>query len=596
VSSEQLAAARDALARGDVLVAYDLAVGASRGGPTDLEARYVAALALARSGALDRAAPEAARLRHDVDRAATASVRLREDSAALEARISKDLALRAPPGAQPACFAEAADRYEATVERFNRHYACINAATMRLLAGEVARAHELARRALELASTQPLADAETRYWAAATTAEAHLIRRDVGAARQALKLAASLSTGDWGARAATRRQLEVVCSVIGVGREILDVLRVPAVIHYCGHLIAGAAGLGRFPIRLAQQVSADVAAYLDDRAVGFAYGSLACGADTIVAEAVLARGGELHVVLPFHTAEFEKVSVEPAGAVWLDRFRACLARATSVIHASDSAYLGDDGLFGYASRIAMGHAINRAQSLGSEVEQLAIWDEKPPVSGTERNIDIWRRTGRPTHVTSLRSRTPPPGAPPETQPTHPPRAIRAVMFADFRGFSGLYDEHYPAVLQRVFQPLAAVVDRYGENASWRNTWGDAVVVVFDDVVAAARCALELQEAVQTIDLVACGLPPDLSLRIGVHAGPILHLADPFCGADGWWGREMTRAARIEPRTPEGEVYGTDALAALIAIEPSSGIACDYVGRVTTAKEFETIPMYRLRRE
>ena len=101
---------------------------------------------------------------------------------------------------------------------------------------------------------------------------------------------------------------------------------------------------------------------------------------------------------------------------------------------------------------------------------------------------------------------------------------------------------------------------------------------------------------QTIDLVTCGLPPDLSLRIGVHAGPILRLADPFCGADGWWGREMTRAARIEPRTPEGEVYGTDALAALIAIEPSSGIACDYVGRVTTAKEFETIPMYRLRRE
>src|SRR5207237_6033026 len=125
-------------------------------------------------------------------------------------------------------------------------------------------------------------------------------------------------------------------------------------------------------IGLEQQVSADVAAYLDDRAVGFAYGSLACGGDTIVAEAVLARGGELHVVLPFHTAEFEKVSVEPAGGLWLDRFRACLARATSVIHASDSAYLGDDGLFGYASRIARGHAVTRARRPGSEVEELAL--------------------------------------------------------------------------------------------------------------------------------------------------------------------------------------------------------------------------------
>ena len=40
---------------------------------------------------------------------------------------------------------------------------------------------------------------------------------------------------------------------------------------------------------------------------------------------------------------------------------------------------------------------------------------------------------------------------------------------------------------------------------------------------------------------------------------------------------------------------TDAFAALLALEPNCGSATEYVGRVTTAKQFETIPMYRLRR-
>ena len=57
---------------------------------------------------------------------------------------------------------------------------------------------------------------------------------------------------------------------------------------------------------------------------------------------------------------------------------------------------------------------------------------------------------------------------------------------------------------------------------------------------------------------------------------------------------MTRAARIEPRTPEGEVYVTDTFAASLSLEPNATALCEYVGMVTTAKGFETIPMYRLR--
>jgi hypothetical protein len=74
------------------------------------------------------------------------------------------------------------------------------------------------------------------------------------------------------------------------------------------------------------------------------------------------------------------------------------------------------------------------------------------------------------------------------------------------------------------------------------------------------------------------------------------IVDPIRRELTYWGRELTRAARIEPRTPEGEVYVTDAFAALLALERSAPFVTEYVGRVTTAKDFETIPMYRLQRK
>ena len=138
-----------------------------------------------------------------------------------------------------------------------------------------------------------------------------------------------------------------------------------------------------------------------------------------------------------------------------------------------------------------------------------------------------------------------------------------------------------------------MLDSFGESVLGRNTWGDALLVVFSDVVTAGHAAMAFQDVMSGVDLERVGLPDDLGLRIGVHVGPVLFRPDPVRAMPGWWGRELTRAAHIEPRTPEGEVYATDAFAALLALEPESGLACEYVGRVTTAKDFETIPMYRI---
>ena len=51
-----------------------------------------------------------------------------------------------------------------------------------------------------------------------------------------------------------------------------------------------------------------------------------------------------------------------------------------------------------------------------------------------------------------------------------------------------------------------MLDEFRDQVLHRNTWGDALYVVLTDPVAAAACALELQEAMAAIDLEAAGLP------------------------------------------------------------------------------------------
>jgi hypothetical protein len=595
VSDNAVARARAALSRGDLLVAYDEAVSAADADPDDLDARFLAALALARAGGRDRARVAAADLLAAIESTPAVSLSLREDAAALVARIAKDEAFSVTGNDRTARIRHAADLYEAVADRFDRYYACINAATLRLLAADVEHARSLARRARDLVAAERATAVGDDYWREATDAEAALILGDADGAHRMLVRAATIAGDDYAALAVTRRQLRLVCEVTATDRGVLDALPSPLVLHYCGHRIDVTEDSGRFPPELEGQVDREIRAFMADRHVGFAYGSLASGADILVAEAALDAGVRLEVVLPFDTQEFERISVAPAGRGWCERFRSCLVRAASVAHASDSSFMHDDGLFGYAGRIAMGHALNRAAVLDAPAEQLAIWDriEVVGVAGTAHDIAIWRAARRPTHVIELRTKARPQRASPPTRA--PTREIGAILFTDLHGFSRLRDEQFPSFVSKVLSEMAAVLDGHAGALRWRNSWGDAIAAVFSDVTSAADCAVGLHEALARIDLAAIGLPADLDLRIGAHAGPVMPIPDPVTAKPTYWGRELTRAARIEPRTPEGEVYVTDAFAALLALEPEAPFATEYVGRVSTARDFETIPMYQLRR-
>ena len=115
--------------------------------PTRTEAAYLAALALARSGATDVAEAFADAFLDEAG--ADLPAVLARDVSALRARIAKDRALAAPDTQARAQFAEAARRYEATFDRYGGSYPAVNAATTWLLAGDIARSRRLAAAARE---------------------------------------------------------------------------------------------------------------------------------------------------------------------------------------------------------------------------------------------------------------------------------------------------------------------------------------------------------------------------------------------------------------------------------------------------------------
>ncbi len=574
--------ARAALANGDLIGAYD---GAERGlveGEPAGPLHYVQVLALARMGDRARAIE-----RYDAYRLDASSD---IDVWALRARLLKDEALAAPAAARAELLDRASAAYLAVHERTGGYFPGINAATLAQLAGRVGDARTLAAQLLD----RPELEAPADYFAAATRAEALLLCGRIDEAATAIRVAAAMRRDDHGARSSTVRQLDLLADAIGLDaarhRALLAPLRPPAVAMFCGHIFAADAAVEA-------PLAARIEVALAEHRIGFVYGALACGADILIAETVLKRGGELNVVLPFPEEDFVRYSVETGGAGWVERFHACMARAASVTRASTIGYVGDPGQFAHGTRIAMGLATLRARHLGAEVAQLAVWDRSRggEQAGTAADVAAWAETGAPTWVVEpgpidRAARQPPPIFPPQ-----PNRALRAMIFTDFPGFSRLPELALPLFWEEVMGRIARILDRYGDDICYRNSWGDALFAVARTPAAAAGVTLELAAALATLDHERLGVPAGTSMRVGAHYGPVYHAMDPVARRETFYGTEVSLAARIEPVTPPGSVYITEPLAAMLALEPDGRYRPGYVGRVALPKGYGTFPMYRLER-
>jgi hypothetical protein len=511
-----------------------------------------------------------------------------EDAVALKGRLLKDLAVRASGSKQVELFRESSEAYQQANRLSDGYFSGINAATTSLLAGDEIAARELAA----AIAKRPDVMQPQNYFAAASCAEATLVRGDVEHATALFAKARERPDASPGNVASTARQVALIAKRLSISNEqrqqLLAAIRPSPVIHFCGHMF-------RAGWEIEGQLADAIGSILDDTGALIAYGPLACGADILIAEAILERGGELHAIMPFAEEDFLRTSVRPGGPGWEDRYVRARDAAASVTFATQIQHEDDDELFAYCSKLVMGLARLRGEIMQTEAFQLAVWDGNAPngVAGTAADCAEWARQGGKTRIVPIPKERPPLDAVTFTKPANRPRwALRSILFADFAGFSRLEEDRLSQFLEVVMGRIAAVLDRHADAVLTRNSWGDAVFAIITSPGQAAEIALQIQSELSPQLLQEIGLPVEDGMRISLHHGPIFEHFDAVQSARTFYGTEVTVAARIEPRVPVGAIYTTQPFAAMIESDQND-LNFEYVGKMDLAKNYGVRVLYRL---
>ncbi|MFA5191677.1 MAG: TRAFs-binding domain-containing protein [Verrucomicrobiia bacterium] len=540
---------------GEPLLAYDVVTAGLKSSPRDARLLQLQALALARTGASGKA--NAILLELEKEGHCDA------ETLGILARTYKDLGLAAGnDDARKVHFGKAAEVYGRAYESTGDYWTGINAATMALLVGDRDKAAMLASevrsKCLQKLEQAKGAD-DDAYWTLATLGEAALVRRELTEAADWYGRAFEANRGRYGDLQSTRRNVRLILECLGLDQTLVENwLRIPTVVAF-----AGTGDNGLLTPESERTISQTIRNRLDQLKGGFGYVTAGCGLNVLFAEAILERGGELCVVLPYRRENFLRDAAASAfGPSWAVRLERALDRAARVVTASEHKLeIGDISLH-YANQFVLGLAGIRAAQLGTTMVPLTLGE--PAVRTSERAEQFGART-------------------------------MAMLFADAVGFSKLGEPEIPKFVRHFLGAVAGLIARSSHGPVLKSTWGDGLYFVFKSVSDAASFALDLSDLINQTNWSECGLPSGLSLRIALHAGPVYECHDPVSNQTNFTGNHVTRAARMEPITPPGEVYASQAFAALAAAEGAPGFACDYAGQTPLPKGYGMLPTYHLRR-
>lgn len=586
----------------------------------DAELLYWGALAHARAGAMHPAHA----LLDQAQAAARHSSAPLADILSLRGRLWKDAFHRAPEGGQAREWAERArGEYLAAYALQRDPYPGINAATLSMLLGDVAAARGLAQ---EIAARLAAQTTARSCWDYATAGEAQLLLGQLDQARQSYAAAYRAAPADAGSVATMRRQVHLLLRAIPEAAEILPLLPAADVIAFVGHMIDSRGREPRFPAALVPAVGIAIRGQLARLHKPIVYTSAACGADLLLIEAALDMGAEVNIVLPFDRQDFVRTSVAVGGEAWSERFDKAMARATRVIFATEEGHLGDDSLFEHAALLLEGFAILRASQLQTTPLLLCVIDTVAAgrQGGTLASFERWRQNVGAPRVIDLRelrtsagaeelmrevgprptpqspvaagSPVPPVAAESPAPEARPQRTLKTLLFADFAGFSRLHDAFAPLFQESFLRIAAAQIEASTVKPLEAKTWGDALYIVFDTPQLGAEFALRLRESMLAVDWTALGLPDSSQIRIALHAGPVFCGFDPIIGRRSYFGSSVTKTARIEPVTPPGMVYASEAFAATLAATGQVDYGLEYIGRLALAKGYGESRIYRLERQ
>jgi hypothetical protein len=221
------------------------------------------------------------------------------DTLTLKGRLLKDRGLSAPSTAERSRLLGAARQaYLSAAAMMPATYPLINAATIALLEGNRKDAAILATRVLTMLDAGDH-EPETAYWLHATRGSLLAAGRD-RQGQAVLAQAVRQAPRAWEDHASTLRHFRLIMTVLEQPADWLDAYRPRRPAFQRDH---------------PRRARPDAIARTDRRGVdrirpGFAFGALAAGADIMVAEALLERDVELHVMLPATIEGFRPVGLQ----------------------------------------------------------------------------------------------------------------------------------------------------------------------------------------------------------------------------------------------------------------------------------------------
>ena len=597
---------RRLLAQGEPLLAYDVVAEGLNFWPKDVALRQMQGLALSRSGATEKANAVLQELRRE-----GASD---EETLGMLGRTYKDLALRAESPERETLLKRAAEIYGEAYEKTGGYWTGINAATMNLLMGDSTRACELSHQVKQQCLEEARNARGDSYWQYAALGESCLICCDWDEAEQWYRRAAEQGKRRFGDLQSSRRNARLILDHWKeTRRHIEQYLHVPPVIVFAGHMIDRSdRETPRFPQKDEQIVAAKIRAEIERIKPGSGFSSAACGSDILFLEAMLEYGAEVSVVLPYKREQFVNDSVDIIpGSQWLARFHEVLRKAARVITASPERLEIGGVSYEFCNEMLIGLSSIRRRQLDTDLVPLVVWNGQTGdgAGGTASAVQKWKSLGlKPVSIDLLATgdsaslvptQT---DFPEQTTATTASRSQRftsrvvSILFADAVGFSKLGEAEVPWFVEHFLGAIATLATRYERSILARNTWGDGVYFVFSDPAFAGDFGLELARVVAGTDWRQKGFSSALNLRIGLHAGPVYEFDDPITGHRSYSGTHVSRAARIEPITPPGQVYASESFAALAAAHGAKSFTCDYIGQTAMAKGYGSFPTYHVRAE
>ncbi|RYE59653.1 MAG: hypothetical protein EOP48_00135 [Sphingobacteriales bacterium] len=436
------------------------------------------------------------------------------------------------------------------------------------------------------------------YWLLATLGEANLLLGNATESKEYYIKAFSMAGKNYPHIASMKKQFEIVQSILNDARlSSRDLFPIPLVCCFTGHMIDEEGKIEkRFTNDMVGQVRESIGSAIVNNNIGFSFSSAASGSDIIFLQEMQSRGLETNIILPYDIDAFVVKSVKPAGEYWVNSFFEVLKNAGSVTVIRDDEEHDDHLAFVYTNQVINGLAKIKVSILCSELISMAVWDQRitNAPGGTSHALEQWNLTEHKNIVIPIGDLKLTDKVSVNVSNPKSSRLLVGILFADAVGFSKLRDKQITSFETNFLGKIASVLNLYEKNILFRNTWGDGLYLVSRDVEKLGELALKIQEELGKCDWSTFGLPKEMSLRIALHAGPVSEVFDPIMRAKSYMGHFVNEAARIEPITPRGEVYASQAFAALSTSINNASNIFEYVGDIPLAKSFGNIQMYHLR--